>query len=137
MAEIVSLNEHMDARDEQREDDHLRDEHGLVRVSAYVRDPDAAKKKSGAAERMKRMRERKREAGLVAVELPAAIAEAIKTEGVERVLAVDAAPVDREAEELGLRVIQLRGLRGWMVRVVLIGWRGAFWRSGLVRDLKR
>lgn len=134
MADVVSLTEHMDARDEQREDDHLRDEHGLVRVSAYVRDPDAAKKKSGAAERMKRMRERKREAGLVAVELPAAIAEAIKAEGVERVIA---GAVDREAEELGLRVIQLRGLRGWMVRVALIGWRAAFWRSGLVRDLKR
>ncbi len=121
MAEIVSLNEHLDARDEQREDDHLRDEHGLVRVSAYVRDPDAAKKKSGAAERMKRMRERKREAGLVAVELPAAIAEAIKTEGVERVLAgaVDAAPVDREAEALGMRVSQLRGWRGWLVRALL------------------
>lgn len=122
MAEIVSLNEHIEARDEQREDDHLRDEHGLVRVSAYVRDPDAAKKKSGAAERMKRMRERKREAGLVAVELPAAIAEAIKAEGVERVLAVgavDATPVDREAEALGMRVSQLRGWRGWLVRALL------------------
>lgn len=118
MGVVVEMDEHI----ERSEDDHLRDEHALVRVEAYVRDPDAAqRKKTGAAARMARMRERKKEAGLVAVELPAAIAEAIKAEGAERVLSavVDAAPVDREAEAVGVRVLALRGWRAWLVRALI------------------
>ena len=66
---------------ERLEDDHLAREHGLVKVSAYVRDEQAAKKRTAVAERVKKSREKKREAGLVQAYLPAEVAEAIKAGG--------------------------------------------------------
>lgn len=61
--------------DHASEDLHLMQDHSLVKTVAYVRDPaQAGKKRSAAAERMQRMRERKRQAGVVSVEVPAEVA---------------------------------------------------------------
>lgn len=66
----------------QLEDDHLAQEHGLVRTTAYVVNPARQKEqKEGAAKRMAEMRERKKAAGRVMCELPMAMAEAIKSAG--------------------------------------------------------
>lgn len=82
------------------EDDHLAREHGLVKTTAYVKDPDSAKKKTGAADRMKRMRERKKEAGLASAEVPAAVAEAIREQGFEAWLDSQRAAPPREVERV-------------------------------------
>ncbi|MBU0592232.1 MAG: hypothetical protein KKH74_00695 [Gammaproteobacteria bacterium] len=64
------------------EEEHLAQEHGLVRTTAYVVSPARKKEqKEGAARRMAEMRERKKAAGLVMCELPIAMAEAIKSAG--------------------------------------------------------
>lgn len=65
--------------DQASEDLHLMRDHALVKTVAYIRDPEqAAKKRSAAAERMQRMRERKRQAGLVSVVVPAEVAERLQ-----------------------------------------------------------
>lgn len=76
---LVSPDPVGDMLDQASEDLHLLQDHALIKTVAYIRDPDqAAKKRSAAAERMQRMRERKREAGLVTVEVPAEVAQRLQ-----------------------------------------------------------
>ena len=70
-----------DLFDQNAEDARLREEHSLIPIRAYVRDPTAAKKKSATAERVAKMRERDKEAGLVMTKIPATVAQSIKDAG--------------------------------------------------------
>lgn len=64
------------------EEAHLAREHGLVKVSAYIKDASKAEKKTSNAARQERHREKLREAQLVQMPIPKEIAEAVKnTEG--------------------------------------------------------
>lgn len=70
-----------DMFDQEADDAILRDQHSLIPIKAYMRDPKAAKKKSATAERVARMRERDKEAGLVMTKIPASVAQSIKEAG--------------------------------------------------------
>lgn len=61
---------------------HLAEEHALVPVRAFIKDPARAEKKSKGAERVAKHRAKQAEAGLVSLPIPKEAAEAIKaTEG--------------------------------------------------------
>lgn len=65
-----------------QEDEHLEQEHGLIKTTAYVISQSKNKgEREGAAKRMAEMRARKKAAGLVTCELPAEMAEGIKSAG--------------------------------------------------------
>lgn len=85
---------------ERLETDHLAREHGLVPVKAFVKDPDAAKKRTGAADRMAKMRERQKEAGLVSTAIPADAAAAIKEKGWQAWLDAQRSAPPREVERV-------------------------------------
>ena len=118
------------------EDRHLKTEHGLARVVAWVREPQSDNLsdsvRSPAAERMARCRARKVAAGIVSFDVPAPIVDRVKAAGgwdawinEEREAAIleyqresaSDRPPDTEALALGR---QARQARGW--RRVLIRW---------------
>lgn len=71
--------------DRAHESDHLRREHGLTKVEAWVKGPDgqdvAANHQSGSATRMAKLRARRRDAGLIYTEVPAAIVAQVRAAG--------------------------------------------------------
>lgn len=113
---------------------HLKEEHQLTPIVAWVRDKDRASgpeapQRSGAAIRMARSRAKKAAAGLVPFDVPAAIVEEVKAAGgweawIQTV--ENAAPRQLEASpiadiecacgEFGCRVAQATGWRGKLVR---------------------
>jgi len=124
--------------DRRAEDRHLKAEHGLARVAAWVRDGDGGRptnaSRSAAAERMARCRARKAAAGIVLFNVPVQITERVKLAGgweawiaQERDAAIRACqlgkppepPADPEALALGRRARQLRGWRGALIRWLL------------------
>lgn len=62
------------------ENQHLAEEHGLIKTTAYIHKASARKRSNGAA-RTAKFRQRKLEQGLVQVYLPVEDAEAIKAAG--------------------------------------------------------
>lgn len=124
--------------DRHAEDCHLKEEHGLARVVAWVRDGDAGRpadaSRSAAAERMARCRARKAAAGIVRFDVPVQIADQVKLAGgwdawlaQEREAAIRASqliappdvPTDPEAVALGRWARQARGWRGILIRYLL------------------
>lgn len=69
----------------QAEEEHLRLSHGLTKVDAWVTVRAGAEMpcapKSDSASRMAKLRARKRDAGLVSIDVPAAVAAEIKAHG--------------------------------------------------------
>lgn len=67
------------------ERDHLRREHGLTRVDAWIAatpdDTAAIRNPTGSAARMAKHRARKREAGLITMDVPAAVAAEVSSAG--------------------------------------------------------
>lgn len=128
-------------RRDEEETRRLLRERGLVPRTAFIKDPATAKKKSKSAARVARFRDRQREAGLVQLTLPQAVAEAVKKAGgwpayeaALRAAAPQAPPAvevprdsrspelsgqDRADLDLGRRVRTLAGLRGRAVRWLL------------------
>lgn len=90
---VVDINERL-------EDQHLSRVHGLIKTTAYIKDADAAKKRTANAERQARHRARKAEAGLAAVDLPAEVAEAIKEQGWQEWLDSQRSAPPREVERV-------------------------------------
>lgn len=64
--------------EENDEDIHLEAEHGLVKKTVYIRDN---KQRSSNAERVARHRQKKKEQGLVTVEVPQIAADAFREAG--------------------------------------------------------
>jgi len=62
------------------ENKHLAEEHGLIPTTAYVR-CTSEKQRSANAKRVAKHRQHKKEQGIVQIEVPIAIAEAIKAAG--------------------------------------------------------
>jgi len=62
------------------ENNHLAEEHGLIKTTAYIRS-STAKQRSTGAERVARHRQQKKEKGIVQVDLPVSVAEEIKAAG--------------------------------------------------------
>lgn len=60
---------------------HLAQEHGLIKTTAYIPVKSDKQKKSANAKRVERHRQRKKEKGLVAVDLPQSVADEIKAAG--------------------------------------------------------
>ena len=69
----------------QAEEEHLRLSHGLPKVDAWVAvrrsAPTPCASKSDSASRMAKLRARRRDAGLVSIDVPAAVAAEIKAHG--------------------------------------------------------
>ena len=124
--------------DRRAEDRHLKAEHGLTQVVAWVRDGDGRcpthASRSAAAERMARCRARKAAAGIVLFNVPVQIAERVKLAGGweawiarEHETAIrtsqlgkpPAPPAGPEALALGLRARQASGWRGALIRWLL------------------
>lgn len=59
---------------------HLAQEHGLIKTTAYI-PAKSENEKSANAKRVERYRQRKKEKGLIAVDLPLSVAEEIKAAG--------------------------------------------------------
>jgi hypothetical protein len=119
---------------------HLKEEHKLTPIVAWVRDKGLASgpeapQRSGAAIRMARSRAKKAAAGLVPFDVPAAIVEEVKAAGgweawIQAVgntasRQLEASPIaDFECVcgELGRRVVQATGWRGklmrWLVKLI-------------------
>ena len=119
---------------------HLKEEHQLTPIVAWVRDKDRASgpeapQRSGAAIRMARSRAKKAAAGLVPFDVPAAIVEEVKAAGgweawiqavgntASRQLEVSPiADFECVCGELGRRVVQATGWRGklmrWLVKLI-------------------
>jgi hypothetical protein len=119
---------------------HLKEEHQLTPIVAWVRDkchasgPEAPQR-SGAAIRMARSRAKKAAAGLVPFDVPAAIVEEVKAAGGwEAWIQAAGNTASRQLEaspiadfgcvcgELGRRVVQATGWRGklmrWLVKLI-------------------
>ena len=113
---------------------HLKEEHQLTPIVAWVRDKGLASgpeapQRSGAAIRMARSRAKKAAAGLVPFDVPAAIVEEVKAAGGWEAwirargntasCQLEASPItDIECVcgEFGRRVVQATGWRGKLVR---------------------
>lgn len=70
---------HIDAQ-AKSDSKHLAEEHGLVKTTAFIRKLPANERSPGA-ERVARHRAKKRQAGIVSIDVPADVAEAIKAAG--------------------------------------------------------
>lgn len=73
-AQIIDL-------DEVREDDILARKHGLVKVSAYIKDEKKAAKKTANADRQKKFADQKEAAGEVKTWIPREVSDGIKAAG--------------------------------------------------------
>lgn len=62
------------------ENDHLAEEHGLIKTTAYIPD-NTGKQRSNGAERAARHRKKKKESGLISVDIPSEFAGIIKAAG--------------------------------------------------------
>lgn len=62
------------------ENNHLAEEHGLIKTTAYIRSR-TAKQRSAGADRVARHRQQKKEKGIIQVDLPISVAEEIKAAG--------------------------------------------------------
>lgn len=62
------------------ENNHLAEEHGLTKTTAYVRS-NTAKRRSTGAKRVAKHRQLKKERGIVQVDLPISVAEEIRAAG--------------------------------------------------------
>ena len=60
--------------------DHLAEEHGLIKVAAFIHS-NTAKQRTKGAERVAKHRQQKKDSGLVQVDVPILFAEEIKTAG--------------------------------------------------------
>lgn len=73
------------ALDSTAERDHLRREHGLTRVDAWItertEEVPATRNQAGSAARMAKLRARRRDAGLVSMDVPAEIATEVAAAG--------------------------------------------------------
>lgn len=65
---------------QENENEHLASEHGLTKTTAYIR-YNSAKQRSSGAERVARHRARKKEKGLVQIDIPTPVADEIKAAG--------------------------------------------------------
>lgn len=61
------------------EDQHLADDHGLIKTTAYI--PGTKKKRSSGAARTQKHRDKKRNQGIAQVDVPIYLANAIKSAG--------------------------------------------------------
>ena len=137
-ATVASCGDGALREDRRAEDCHLKAEHGLARVVAWVRDADAGRpanaSRSGAAERMARCRARKAAAGIVLFDVPVQIADRVKLVGgwdawlaqeresairTSQLVAPPDVATDPEALALGRRARQARGWRGALIRWLL------------------
>ena len=94
--------------DPQTEEEHLRLSHGLTKVDAWVAVRGDEGMRSGprseSASRMAKLRARKRDAGLVSIDVPAVVAAEIKARGGwEKWRAASAAAAVRDALERAAR----------------------------------
>lgn len=82
---MVTRTPPIDGEDVLLEEQHLRRDHGLTKVEAWVTRPDTASPhmtaKSSSASRMAKLRARKRSAGLVSIDVPVAVASEIRDQG--------------------------------------------------------
>jgi hypothetical protein len=66
--------------DQDIENLHLAEQHGLQKTTAYIRPKPAGERSAGAA-RVAKCRTKKKEQGIVQIDVPASIADAIKAAG--------------------------------------------------------
>ena len=92
------------------EDDHLGEVHGLVRTTAYIH-AHSSKTRSDSADRVAMHRQRKREQGLVQVDVPAEMAKRFKAAGSfmkwreqYALVPLDQVPMVRESISIARRV---------------------------------
>ncbi|GIZ51082.1 hypothetical protein [Noviherbaspirillum aridicola] len=117
------------------EEKHLSREHGLRRVRAYVAASGRKQERSPDAVRQKRMRDKRKEAGLVSAPIPQPVADAIRTEGsfdqwLAKQIATNTEKLrkslatigseQRRLIKLGQRVDATTGLRRWIVDKLLV-----------------
>lgn len=68
------------SKNQEDESNHLAEEHGLIRTTAYVR-CNSEKQRSANARRVAKHRQQKKEKGIAQVDLPVSVAEEIKAAG--------------------------------------------------------
>lgn len=106
---------------QKNETQHLENEHGLTKTVAYIQN-GKSKQRSAGAVRVARHREKKKEQGLVKIEVPASFADAIKKAGSfeaweRQYLHIPAvyAPKVRLAVNFALRFQKLHKWKRWIV----------------------
>lgn len=62
------------------QDQHLAEQHGLLKTTAYIRPKPAIERSTGAA-RVAKHRAKKKEQGIVQIDVPVSLAAAIKSAG--------------------------------------------------------
>lgn len=106
------------------ENQHLAEEHGLVRTTAYIRKASGQKRSNGAA-RTAKCRNNKKDQGLVQIYIPVEDAEAIKAAGsVEEWKCILQSRVSREKwkqiyhlAKIGLQYKKLPRWKKWLLGI--------------------
>ena len=103
------------------ENKHLAGEHGLIKTTAYIRG-DATKKQSNGAARVAKLRQKKKENGIVQVDLPISVAQEIKAAGSFEAWCEKFKPYSEEkirkiklAIEIANKVYQLPKWKRWII----------------------
>lgn len=112
------MNPQLDLLPSTDEDLQLARDYHLVKVAAYIKDETKAMQKTKNAERVAKHRQKVKEAGLVPVAIPAEIADAIKTDGIDAWANKRATLSDEDKRLIALgRSVEL--LRGWRHSLVM------------------
>ena len=103
---------------------HLAEQHGLQKTTAYIRPKPASDRSAGAA-RVAKHRTRKKEQGIVQIDVPASIADAIKAGSVDALATLLSDPIFSTTglvdvtrlAKLGRRVEQLPSWIRWLMKL--------------------
>ncbi len=115
--------------DSAKEDEHLSQQHGLTKTTAYIRTQRSSQKeRSATAARVAKHRALKKANGIVAIDVPQHIAESVKRAGsfdtwIKQTIATSSGgemPEERRFAEVGRRIESLPTWIRWMLFKLLM-----------------